>query len=97
MHQATALVFGLIATLFGAILSAYHLISSALRSLLAEAGITGPIQSAVLIAVAIVFALTALQVFGRVFLFLVGLLLLIFVLHALGGAIDPSLLRTGQG
>ena len=78
MDHALNVVLGLLIGLFDLVVAAMAFIEGGARHLLSQAGITGPLQGALLIVLAVLLVVAALRVFGRVFavLLLVVLLLL---------------------
>ena len=67
MDHALNVVLGLLIGLFDLVVAAMAFIESGARHLLSQAGITGPLQGALLIVLAVLLVVAALRVFGRVF------------------------------
>ena len=82
MEHAAGLVLGLIATLAALVIAAIAWIEHFARSLLGGIGITGELQSALLIILFVVLAIAALRLFGRLFIVLILVFLVLWLLHA---------------
>ena len=85
MTQVRDIVLSLIVGLFHLILAAIDAIERALRSALAQIGVHGQLQAVVLLIVAVLLGIAALQVFGRVFAVLIAIFLILLLLHGLAG------------
>jgi hypothetical protein len=92
MTQALNFVLSLILQLFHLVMGAIAVIEGFLRGLLAQAGITGEAQKAVLIVIGALLILAALRLFGRVFGVLIAIFLILLLLHVLlPGLSGPAL------
>lgn len=76
VQHAATLVLGLAMKLLAVVTDAIGMVEAFLRSLLEGMGVTGPIETLILLAVGLLLVIAAFQVFGRLFL----VLLLVFVL-----------------
>jgi hypothetical protein len=95
VERAINFLLALILGLFGLIVTAIAAIEDFLRGLLTEAGISGQVQSIVLIVTAVLFILAALRLFGGIFGVLITVVLILLVVHILApGFRIPS--PTGQ-
>ena len=83
MDHALNVVLGLIVRLFELVVAAIAFIENAARHLLAQLGITGPLQGALLVVLAVLLVVAALRVFGRVFAVLLLVVLALLLLHGL--------------
>ncbi len=83
MTQASHVVLSLIAGLLAVIVGAIDATIGVLRSALAQIGLHGPPQTALLVILAILLIVSALRLFGRVFAVLIALFLLLLVLQML--------------
>ncbi len=83
MDQAINFLLTLILGLFGLIITAIATIEDFLRGLLTEAGISGQVQSIVLIVTAVLLILAALRLFGGIFGVLITIVLILLVVHIL--------------
>ena len=83
MDHALNVVLGLLVRLFQLVVAAIAVIEGAARHLLSQVGITGPLQGALLIVLAVLLVLAALRVFGRVFALLLLVVLVLLLLHGL--------------
>ena len=83
MDQPINFLLALILGLFGLIVTAIATIESFLRGLLTEAGISGQVQSIVLVVTAILLMLAALRLFGGIFGVLITIVLILLVVHIL--------------
>ena len=83
MTQAANTILSVILTLYRLIVGAIDTAENALRHALAQVGIGGPVQELILILVAILFVVAALQLFGRVFAVLIALFLILVLLHGI--------------
>ncbi len=92
MDRALNVVLGLLVWLFELVLAAIGFIERGARHLLSQAGITGPLQGALLIVLAVLLVVAALRVFGRVFAVLLLVVLVLLLLHGL--AVGPAAVKT---
>ena len=92
MDHALNVVLGLLVWLFELVLAAIGFIEGGARHLLSQAGITGPLQGALLIVLAVLLVVAALRVFGRVFAVLLLVVLVLLLLHGL--VAGPVAVRT---
>ena len=92
MDHALNVVLGLLLWLFQLVLAAITFIEGAARHILSQAGITGPLQGALLIVLGVLLVLAALRVFGRVFAVLLLVVLVLLLLHGL--AAGPAAVHT---
>lgn len=92
MDHALNVVLGLLVWLFELVLAAIGFIEGGARHLLSQAGITGPLQGALLIVLAVLLVVAALRVFGRVFAVLLLIVLVLLLLHGL--VAGPVAVRT---
>ncbi len=83
MHQLLGLLVGAIVWLFGAIATAIGVIEGAARQALADLGVTGPPQTALLLILLLALIIAAFRAFGRLLAILIALALLVVLLHAL--------------
>jgi hypothetical protein len=83
MDSAINFVLTLILRLVGVIMAVIVVIENGLRHLLAQAGIGGQVQSAVLVIAAILIIIAALRLLGGVFGFLITVLLVLMILNLL--------------
>ena len=83
MDHALAVVLGLLVQLFDLVLAAIAFIEGGARHLLQRAGITGPLQGALLVVLAVLLVVAALRVFGRLFAGLLLIVLALLLLHGL--------------
>lgn len=83
MHAAIDFVLTLILRLAGVVMALSLVIEGGLRHLLNQAGIRGETQSAVLVLAAILLIIAAVRLLGRVFGFLITLLLALMILNLL--------------
>ncbi len=83
MHAAIDVVLTLILRLAGVVMALSLVIEGGLRRLLNQAGIRGETQSAVLVVAAILVIIVAVRRLGRVFGFLIALLLVLMILNLL--------------
>ena len=83
MTQAANTILSLILTLYHLIVRAIGTAEHALRQGLNDIGVGGPIQELILILVAVLFVIAALQLFGRLFAVLIALFLILVILHDL--------------
>ena len=91
MEHAAAIVLGLIAKLAAVVTDAIGLAIAFLRRALEGVGVTGPIETLVLVFVAVLLVITAFQVFGRLFL----VLLLVFLVLVVLGHLAPRPVGAG--
>ncbi len=91
MHQFLTLLVGAIVWLFGLVTAAIGVIEGAARQALTAIGITGELQSALLLVLLLLLIVAAFRLFGRLFAILIGLVLLILLLHALLGTPSAGL------
>ena len=83
MKEALDVVLSLIVGLLNLVLSAVAAIDGALRAGLTRIGVEGQPQNAVLLIVAVVLIIAAVQLFGRALAILIAVFLLLLVLQAL--------------
>jgi hypothetical protein len=83
VDQAINFLLALILGLFGLIITAIATTEGFLRGLLTEAGISGQVQSIVLVVTAILLMLAALRLFGGIFGVLITIVLILLVVHIL--------------
>jgi hypothetical protein len=83
LEQAINFLLGVILGLFGLIITVIATIEDFLRGLLTEAGISGQVQSIVLIVTAVLLILAALRLFGGIFGVLITIVLILLVVHIL--------------
>jgi hypothetical protein len=83
MNDAINFVLTLILRLVAAILTVIGAVENFFRHLLANAGITGQLQAAILVIVAVLLIIAALRLLGGVFGVLITILLALVVLHLL--------------
>jgi hypothetical protein len=86
MEHFLGLLLGAIAWLFGLIAAAIGVIEGLARHALASLGVTGELQTAVLLILLVLLIVAAFRVFGRLFAVLIALVLLVVLLHALLGS-----------
>ena len=85
MDHALNLVTGLLVWLFGLVVSAIVVIENAARHVLGGIGITGELQTVLLVVLAVLLTVAAFRLFGRLFAILLAVVLLLLLLHALFG------------
>lgn len=91
MQHAATLVLGLAMKLLAVVTDAIGMVVAFLRGLLEGAGINGPIETVVLGAVGLLLVIAAFQVFGRLFLaLLLVFVLLVLLKHLLPGVPHPG-------
>ena len=90
MEHALNLVLGLAVGLFDLIVAAIATIEGFCRHLLAGIGITGELQTVLLVILAVLLIVTAFRLFGRLFAVLIAIVLLLMLLHALIGGAHSS-------
>ena len=83
MDQALAGVLGRLVRLFDLVAAAIAVIEGGARHLLQGLGITGPMQGALLVVLAVLLVVAALRVFGRLFAVLLLIVLALLLLHGL--------------
>ena len=83
MDHALNVVLGLLIRLFELVVAAIAFIERGARHLLSQLGITGPLQGALLIVLAVLLVVAALRVFGRLFAVLLLIVLLLLLLHGM--------------
>lgn len=83
MDSAINFVLTLLMRLVGAVMAVIGLVEHGLRQVLAQAGVHGELQSAVLVVAAILVIVAALRLLGGVFGFLITLLLILMILNLL--------------
>lgn len=83
MEGIIAVVTGLLLGLFGLILTTVAAIEHLAREVLAGMGITGELQTALLVILLASLAIGAFRLFGGVFAVLIGVVLVLILLHAL--------------
>ena len=89
MDHALNVVLGLSIRLFELVVAAIAFIEGGARHLLSQVGITGPLQGALLIVLAVLLVVAALRVFGRLFAVLLLVVLLLLLLHGLVAGPPP--------
>jgi hypothetical protein len=83
VERAINFLLALILGLFGLIITAIAMIEDFLRRMLTEAGVSGQVQSIVLIVTAVLLILAALRLFGGIFGVLITIVLILLVVHIL--------------
>jgi len=83
MTQAIDFVLSLILRLIGLVMAAIAIIDAFLRGLMDRAGIGSQVQAIVLVAVAVLFIVAALRVFGGVLRLLIIVFLVLLLVHVL--------------
>jgi len=83
MQQAMEFFEHLIFGLFALIMTAIAAIELLLRDWLTRAGVTGQLQSVVLVVTAVLLILAALRLFGGIFGLLITIFLILVVVHVL--------------
>lgn len=83
MDSAINFVLTLILRLIGIVMVVVAVVDEAVRHLLAQAGINGQTQSAVVVIAAVLVIVGALRLLGGVFGFLITLLLILLILNVL--------------
>lgn len=83
MNSAIDFVLTLILRLVAVIMAVIAVVETALRRLLADAGIHGQLQSAILIIAAIALIIGAVRLLGGVFGFLIAVLLALLIVNLL--------------
>jgi hypothetical protein len=81
MNHATDTIASVISNLYHLIVTAIVAIEHALRSALAHIGVGGQIAELILIVVAVLLVIAALQLFGRIFAVLIALFLIFALLQ----------------
>ncbi len=89
MDHALNVVLGLLIRLFELVVAAIAFIEGGARHLLSQVGITGPLQGALLIVLAVLLVVAALRLFGRVFAVLLLIVLVLLLLHGLVAGPPP--------
>ena len=89
MDHALNVVLGLLVRLFELVVAAIAVIEGAARHLLSQLGVTGPLQTALLIVLAVLLVVAALRVFGRLFALLLLVVLVLLLLHGLVAGPPP--------
>lgn len=90
MEHALNLVLGLALGLFNLIVAAIGAIEGFCRHLLAGVGITGELQTVLLVILLVLLIVAAFQLFGRLFAVLIALVLLLMLVHALVAGGHPT-------
>ncbi|WP_419728724.1 hypothetical protein [Lichenicola sp.] len=90
MQQALNLILGLAVGLFNLIVAAIAAIEGFCRHVLTGVGITGELQTVLLVILAVLLIVAAFRVFGRLFAVLIALVLLLMLLHALVAGGHPA-------
>ena len=91
MQHAATLVLGLAMKLLAVVTDAIGMVEAFLRHLLESAGFNGPIETLILLAVGLLLVIAAFQLFGRLFLvLLLVFVLLVAVRHLLPGLSHPA-------
>ena len=86
MQHAATLVLGLAMKLLAVVTDAIGMVEAFLRQTLESVGVNGPIETLILLAVGLLLVIAAFQVFGRLFLvLLVVFVLLVLLRHLLPG------------
>jgi hypothetical protein len=83
VEQAINFLLALILGLFGLIITAIATIEDFLRGLLTAAGISGQVQTVVLIVTAVLLIVAALRLFGGIFGALITIVLVLLMMHIL--------------
>ena len=89
MDHALTIVLGLLVQLLDLVVAAIAFIEGDARHLLSRVGITGPLQGALLIVLAVLLVVAALRVFGRLFAVLLLIVLVLLLLHGLVAGPPP--------
>ena len=82
VQHAASFVLALAMKLLAVVLDAIGMVEGFLRSALESAGIDGPVETLTLVLVGVVLVITAFQVFGRLFLLLLVLFVLLLAVRA---------------
>jgi hypothetical protein len=85
MDHFLALLIWALTALFGLVVAAIDIVETAARHALAAIGITGEIQTVLLLILLVLLIIAAFRVFGRLFAFMIALVLVLLLLHALLG------------
>ena len=83
MISAIDFVLTLLARLVAAVLTVIGVVEEFCRRLLVDAGVTGQLQAAILVIVAVLLILAALRLLGGIFGLLITVLLILLVIHVL--------------
>jgi hypothetical protein len=81
--SAIDFVLTLLTRLVAAVLTVIGVVEAFCRRLLVDAGVTGQLQAAILVIVAVLLILAALRLLGGVFGLLITVLLILLVIHVL--------------
>lgn len=91
MQHAATLVLALALKLLAVVTDAIGMVEGFLRQALEGAGVTGPIETLVLAGVGLLLVIAAFQIFGRLFLILLLVFVLLLLLkHMMPGLAHPA-------